>query len=569
MRRGHAALLLLALAIPSAGRPALGQASRADLVLRNGVVHTMDSRRPGAAAVAVAGNTIAAVGTDAEVASLVGPATRVIDLGGATVVPGFKESHGHLLGIGHARLTVDLVGTRSYQEVIDRVAAAREGRRLGEWIVGRGWHEGKWTDTSSLTVRGFPTHHALSAATPDHPVYLTRADGHAGFANARAMALMGITAATVSPEGGDVIKDRDGAPTGVLVDRARDLVKAPDPTPEEDRKALELALEECLRKGVTSFDDAGVDLETIALYKEYAAEGRLVPRVYAMIRGLDAVRRYGRPEVALGDGFLTVRAVKLSADGALGSRGAALLEPYSDDPGNSGFFTTPPDTVLETARFCLRNGFQLCVHAIGDRANRMVLDAFERAFRELPAVKDPRFRDEHTQILDEADIPRLARMGVIASMQGIHATSDRPWAIDRLGPQRVAEGAYVWRKLLQSGAVIANGTDAPVEDVDPVKSFYASVTRQDESGRPPGGFDPGQRMTREQALRSYTLDGAYASFEEDQKGSLVPGKLADMTVLSRDIMSVPDHEILQAEVLYTIVDGKVRYDKAAVTPPGH
>jgi predicted amidohydrolase YtcJ len=337
----------------------------------------------------------------------------------------------------------------------------------------------------------------------------------------------------------------------------------PDPTPEEDRKALDLALEECLRKGVTSFDDAGVDLQTIALYKEYAEAGRLGPRIYVMIRGLDAVRRYGRPEVGLAGGFLTVRAVKLSADGALGSRGAALLEPYSDDPGNSGFFTTPPEVVLETARFCLQNGFQLCVHAIGDRANRMVLDAFERAFREFPAVKDPRFRDEHTQILDDADIPRLARMGVIASMQGIHATSDRPWAIDRLGPGRVAEGAYVWQKLLGSGAVIANGTDAPVEDVDPVKSFYASVTRQDESGRPPEGFDPEQRMTRQQALRSYTLDGAYASFEEEEKGSLVPGKLADMTVLSRDIMSVPDPEILRAEVLYTIVDGKVRYERAS------
>ena len=566
MRCRHAALLLLAFAVAPGGRPALGQAGRADLVLRNGVVHTMDAGRPKAQAVAVSGSRITAVGTDADVAALVDPATRVIDLGGATVVPGFKESHGHLLGIGRARLVVDLVGARSYQEVIERVAAARAGRPPGEWIVGRGWHEGKWTDTRSLTVRGFPTHHDLSAVTPDHPVYLTRADGHAGFANARAMALMGITAATAPPEGGDVIKDKDGTPTGVFVDRAQDLIKVPDPTPEEDHKALDLALEECLRKGVTSFDDAGVDLETIALYKEYAQAGRLGPRLYVMIRGLDAVRRYGRPEVGLGGGFLTVRAVKLSADGALGSRGAALLEPYADDPGNSGFFTTPPEVVLETARFCLQNGFQLCVHAIGDRANRMVLDTFERAFREFPGVKDPRFRDEHTQILDEADIPRLARMGVIASMQGIHATSDRPWAIDRLGPGRVAEGAYVWQKLLASGAVIANGTDAPVEDVDPVKSFYASVTRQDESGRPQGGFDPEQRMTRQQALRSYTLDGAYASFEEDQKGSLVPGKLADMTVLSRDIMSVPEPEILKARVLYTIVDGKVRYERAGGEP---
>jgi predicted amidohydrolase YtcJ len=258
-----------------------------------------------------------------------------------------------------------------------------------------------------------------------------------------------------------------------------------------------------------------------------------------------------------------VRAIKRMIDGALGTHGAWLLEPYADLPESRGLALASLDYLAATAKMAEEHGFQLCVHAIGDRANRMVLDAFEQAFREFPAVKDPRFRDEHTQILDEADIPRLARMGVIASMQGIHATSDRPWAIDRLGAGRVAEGAYVWQKLLGSGAVIANGTDAPVEDVDPVKSFYASVTRQDESGRPPGGFDPEQRMTRQQALRSYTVDGAYASFEEDQKGSLVPGKLADMTVLSRDIMSVPEPEILRAEVLYTIVDGKVRYERAS------
>jgi predicted amidohydrolase YtcJ len=283
-----------------------------------------------------------------------------------------------------------------------------------------------------------------------------------------------------------------------------------------------------------------------------------------MICGLANVKTFARPEVGLGNGFLNLRSVKLTSDGALGSRGAALLEPYLDDAGNSGFFTTPPEEVLETARFCLKNGFQLNVHAIGDRANRMVLDQFEKAFSEFPAVKDHRFRDEHTQILDEKDIPRFARLGVIASMQGIHATSDLPWAGARLGPARVAEGAYVWQKLLKSGAKIINGTDAPVEDVDPVKSFYASVTRQDEQGKPPGGFSPDQRMSREEALRSYTLDAAFGSFVEKDLGSIEAGKLADFTVLSRDIMKVPDLEILRAEVLYTIVDGKVRYKKVAI-----
>jgi predicted amidohydrolase YtcJ len=559
---GWGAALLLAIA-----GPARAQGEKADLVLTSAVVHTLDAQRPRAEAVAVRGNRIVGVGNNADVQPLIGPRTRVLDLRGQTVIPAFQESHGHLLNIGHAKMIVDLVGARSYQDVIDRVAAAVRTRKPGEWVTGRGWHEGKWTDTASLTVRGFPTHHALSAVSPANPVYLTRADGHAGFANARAMALVGITRDTMPPEGGEIIKDAKGEPTGVFVDQAQALVKVPRPTPEQQRQALDLALTECLGKGIAAFADAGVELEDVALYKDFAAAGRLGPRLYVMLRGLENVRRFGKPEIGLGGGFLTIRAVKLVSDGALGSRGAALLEPYVDDPGNSGFFTTPPETVLETARHCLAHGFQLCVHAIGDRANRMVLDTFEKAFREFPQAADPRFRVEHAQILDEADIPRFARLRVIASMQGIHATSDRPWAIHRLGPVRIAEGAYVWRKLLDSGAMIVNGTDAPVEDVDPIRCFYASVTRQDEHGQPPGGFDPDQRMTREEALRSYTRDAAYASFEEQARGSIAVGKLADLTVLSRDIMSVPDVEILGTQVVLTIVDGRVRYQREPERSP--
>ena len=554
-------LALLAMTVSIVAPPAHGQEPKADLVLRGATVHTMDARQPRVEAVAVRGNRIVAVGANADVAAWIAPTTEVLELTGQTVIPGFKESHGHFLGVGFARMNVDLVGTRSLQEVLDRVAMALRSAKPGEWIVGRGWHEGKWTDTTTLTARGFPTHHALTRLAPDNPVYLTRADGHAAFANAKAMELAGITKDMRSPEGGDVIKDSTGAPTGIFVDRAMGLVRVPDPTRDQTRRALDLAIEECLAKGVTAFDDAGVGLDAVDLYKEYAANGRLPLRLYVMLRGLDTVKRFGRPLVGFGGGMLTVRAVKLSADGALGSRGAALLEPYVDDPGTSGFFTTPPEVVLETARYCLEHGFQLCVHAIGDRANRMVLDSFERALAAHPEVKDPRFRNEHAQILDAQDIPRFAKLGVIAAMQGIHATSDRPWAASRLGEARVAEGAYVWRKLLASGARIINGTDAPVEDVDPVKSFYASVTRQDESGRPPGGFDPDQRMTREEALRSYTLDAAYGTFTERDLGSIEVGKLADFTVLSADIVTVPDAEILNARVTHTIVDGKVRYRK--------
>jgi predicted amidohydrolase YtcJ len=551
-----------ALAFALLSGAASAQTPTADLVLKNGVVHTLDAKRPKARAVAIAGRRIVAVGSDAEVARFTGPKTRVIDLAGATAIPGFKESHGHLLGMGFARMSVDISRIASYPEVVKTLAEAARTRKPGEWIEGGRWHEEKWTDKGASVVRGFPTHHALSAATPENPVVLERADGHALLVNAKAMALMGITRDTPAPEGGEIVKDAEGAPTGVFVDRAQSLVRVPPPTAEQTRKALELAMRECVEKGVTAFDDAGVDAETIDLYKEYARAGKLEVRLYPMLAGFDTLRKWRRPELGLGDGMLTIRSVKLMADGAMGSRGAMLLEPYDDDPGNSGLPVTPAETILEASRYGLAHGFQVNTHAIGDRANRLVLDAYEKAFGEHPEVKQPRFRIEHAQILDEQDIPRFSKLGVIASMQGIHCTSDRPWAPSRLGMARVVEGLYVWRKLLRSGARIINGTDAPVEDLDPVKSFYASVTRQSEKGDPPGGFDPDERMTRAEALRSYTLEAAYGAFREQELGSLEPGKLADITVLSKDILAVPDAEILKAEVLYTLVDGRIRHEKA-------
>jgi hypothetical protein len=548
-----AAAVLLALA------PRARAAEPADLVLTNGVVHTVDAKRPRAEAVAVRAGRIAAVGSAAELRPLVGPKTRVLDLAGRTVVPGFDDSHAHMLGIGFARLDVDLTGTRSWSEVVERVATAVRTRRPGEWVRGRGWHEGKWDAPAPGAVRGFPTHHALSAVSPANPVVLERADGHAVLANARAMALRGITRATAPPEGGEIIRDAAGEASGVFVDNAERLVAAPERSADEVRRALELAMDECLSKGVTSLTDAGAGTDVIALYREAAAAGRLRTRLYVMAAGLPTMRALERPDP--GNGFLAVRAVKLYADGALGSRGAALLEPYADDPGHSGLLVTPPEEILEAVRFALAHGFQVGTHAIGDRANRIVLDAYEKAMTEHPGAREPRLRIEHAQILDAADIPRFARLGVLAAMQGIHCPSDRPWAPARLGEGRVKEGAYAWRKLLDAGARVLNGTDAPVEDLSPIQNFHATVTRQDASGRPPGGFDPDQKLTRREALRTMTLDAAYGSFAEREKGSIEAGKLADLVVLSQDILSVPDDRLLQTRVEMTILDGRVLYER--------
>jgi predicted amidohydrolase YtcJ len=494
-----------------------------------------------------------------------GSQTRVRDLGGRTVVPGFDDAHAHLLGIGFARLDVNLVSTASWDEAVERVAAAVKNRPTGEWVRGRGWHEEKWTTPAPGAVRGFPTHEALSAVSPDNPVLLGRADGHATLANAKAMALLRITRETPTPEGGEIIRDAEGRPTGVFVDNAQGLLQATERTDLETRRALDLAMEECLEKGVTSLTDAGASPEVLDLYRAYAAKGKLRIRVYAMAGGLETLRTLEAPEVGLGDGFLTIRSVKLYADGALGSRGAALLEPYADDPGNIGLLVTKPEQLLETSRMALARGFQVGTHAIGDRANRIVLDIYEKAMAEKADIESPRFRIEHAQTIDAEDIPRFGRLGVLAAMQGIHCTSDRPWAPRRLGMARVTEGAYVWRKLLATGARILNGTDAPVEDLSPIQNFYASVTRADASGQPRGGFDPDQKLTREEALRTMTLDAAYGSFEEATKGSIEPGKVADLVVLSQDILSVPDDALLKTEVLATIVNGRMLYESLHLT----
>jgi len=560
-------VVALLLASSPATARAVGPAP-ADLVLRNAVVHTVDLARPRAAAVAIRGPRIVAVGSDEEMAPLVGAGTRVRDLRGRTVVPGFHDAHAHLLGIGFARIDVDLTGTRSYEEVVERVARAVKTRGPGEWIRGRGWHEEKWETAPLDAVRGFPTHRALSAVSPDNPVVLERADGHAVLANARAMSVRGVTGATLSPRGGEIVKGPAGEPTGVFVDNAERLVAPEERTPAETRRALDLATRECVESGVTSLTDAGAGLDALDLYRREAEAGSLRIRVGAMAAGLETLRRLGSPQVGLGEGFLTIRSVKLYADGALGSRGAALLEPYADDPDNAGFLVTPKEALVEAARVALEKGFQVATHAIGDRANRIVLDVYEEVLSAHPEARDPRWRIEHAQVLDAEDIARFGRLGVLASMQGVHCPSDRPWAPRRLGAARVREGAYAWRKLLRSGARILNGTDAPVEPLSPILNFHATVTRENADGEPPGGFDPDQKLTREEALRTMTLEPAFGSFAEDERGSIAPGKLADLVVLSQDILSVPDERLLDTEVLATIVNGRILHESLALTRTG-
>ncbi|HXF06693.1 MAG TPA: amidohydrolase [Blastocatellia bacterium] len=544
----------------------------ADLVLINGKVVTVDSSRPQAEAVAILGDKIAAVGTTREIEAYIGPRTRVIDLQGKLVIPGFIEGHGHFTGLGRSQMILDLTRARSWDEIVAMVAEAAKKAKPGAWIFGRGWHQEKWTKVPQPNVEGVPLHHELSRVSPHNPVLLTHASGHAAFVNALALKLAGIDAQTPDPPGGEIVRDRNGEPTGMLRERAQGLVQAAVARAEAERSAEEreairreeirLAAEKALANGVTTFHDAGSSFQTIDLFKKLADEGKLSVRLYVMVRG-ETLEEMARklPQYRLigyGNGFLTVRAIKRQIDGALGPHGAWLLEPYADLPTSRGLALESIEEITRTAELALEHGFQLNTHAIGDRANREVLNIYEAVFRRHPGKKDLRWRIEHAQHLHPDDIPRFARLGVIASMQGIHCTSDGPWVIKRLGEKRAREGAYVWRKLWDAGVVVTNGTDTPVEDINPILSFYATVTRRLADG---SSFFPEQRLTREEALKSYTLNNAYAAFEEKIKGSVTPGKLADLVVLSRDIMTIPEDQIPGTEVIYTIVGGKIVYSR--------
>ena len=548
----------------------IAAAQPADLVLLSGKIVTVDAELPQAQALAARGAHIVAVGDDEQITQLIGPETRVIRLEQRLVIPGFIEGHGHFVGLGQSKLMLDLRSAKSWDEVVDQVAQAVAEAAAGTWIVGRGWHQEKWDLPPQPHVDGYPTHARLSAVSPEHPVLLTHASGHMSFANAVAMDLAGVDADTADPTGGEILRDDQSKPIGVFRETAQGLIGRARAASQRQRtaeqrhrdllKAIDLAAQECLAKGVTSFQDAGSSFGTIDIFRRLVDQDRLPLRLWVMIR--DGNARLARKlasyrMVGYGNDRLTVRAIKRSIDGALGPHGAWLLQPYDDLPTSRGLNTSSLASIRETAELARRHNYQLCVHAIGDRANRETLDLFESVLGVETARPSSRWRIEHAQHLHPDDIPRFAHLGVIASMQGIHCTSDAVFVSQRLGPRRSQQGAYVWRSLLDSGAVIVNGTDAPVEDVDPIASFYASVTR-----RLPDGvtFFAEQRMTREEALRSYTLDAAYAAFEEDLKGSLVPGKLADMVILSHDIMSCAEAEIRRTKVMKTIVGGRVLYE---------
>jgi predicted amidohydrolase YtcJ len=529
----------------------------ASMLLINGVVYTLNDEQPSAEAIAIEGERIIGVGSTQDITSSF-RSGQIVDLHGRAVYPGFIDSHAHLEGLGAVLMNLDVSGTTSVEEIARRVKGEAARKKDGQWLRGRGWDQNKWHPAE------FPTHQMLDAVSGDVPVYLKRIDGHAAWVNKKVLELAHIDRSTRDPEGGKIIRDALGNPTGVFVDRAVDMLEAviPPPSVAERTQAIRLAVQECLKVGLTEVHDMGVDRGLLDIYAQLIRSGEFPFRVYAAVDGPgETWEHYMQtgPDTGGHDGRLTVRALKMYADGALGSRGAALIQPYSDDPGNRGLTLTSTAELTRAAQQCLDKGFQLCVHAIGDRANTLVLNVYQEVLSHYPAGgPSVRFRVEHAQVLDTADIPRFRRLGVLPMMQPTHCTSDMPWVEKRLGAQRLA-GAYAWRSLLDQGSIIPGGSDFPVESPNPVWGFYAAITRQDHAGKPEGGWHPEQRMTRLEALRSFTIWGAYAGFQEKVKGSIEPGKWADLTVLSDDIMEIDPLRILDARVEMTIVAGSVVY----------
>jgi predicted amidohydrolase YtcJ len=539
----------------------IGDSDAADLVLTNGNIVTVDDGNPTAQAIAIREGKILAVGSAVAIDEFVGRQTEIIDLEGQTAIPGFIEGHAHFNGVGQAQLQLNLMSVANWDEVVAMVEEAANSAEPGELILGRGWHQEKWDRAPTPNVEGIPLHITLSAASPDNPVLLTHVSGHAVYANAKAMELSGIDNTTPDPSGGEIIRDGMGNPIGYFRETASRLL-APareGATPTDPRRVVELAQEEALSKGITSFQDAGSSFEQIDIFKEMAEDGSLDIRLWVMVRESVAELTENLAEyrmIGVGEDRLTVRAIKMAIDGALGSHGAWLLEPYADLPESAGLNTSDLEDAAATAELAIEHGYQFAMHAIGDRGNRETLDMFQWAFDNNPDEEDLRWRIEHAQNLHPDDIPRFENMQVIAAMQGVHATSDGPWITDRLGQERVERGAYVWRDLIDAGVIIGNGTDAPVEDVDPIASYYSSVSRMMSNGEV---LTPRQKMTRMEALKSYTINNAYAGFEEDIKGSLEVGKLADITVLDRDILTIPEEDIPNTTISYTIVGGEVMY----------
>jgi predicted amidohydrolase YtcJ len=480
------------------------------------------------------------------------PNAEVVDAKNATILPGLTDAHGHLYGLGLAIDIVDLVGSSTYDEAIARVKSRVASAAKNEWVRGRGWDQNRWPD------KQFPTAAPLDAAIPDHPVWLKRVDGHAGVANTAALRAAGITRDTKDPDGGRIIRDASGNPTGVFVDAAQELIESKIPEPSFDlrKRRVLAAANRVAENGLTEMHDAGADGDTIRAVMQLVDEGKFPIRLYTMLTDesqlLDTFFAKG-PMIDHGGRF-TVRSVKMYADGALGSRGALLLEPYSDDPGNSGLMVTKPDHMVQVAKQARARGFQVCTHAIGDRGVRNVIESYEAA----GVTPADRFRIEHFQVVAPADFARTAHDGIIASMQPTHATSDMPWAEARVGPERI-KGAYAWRTVLNDGGRLALGSDFPVESVNPFFGIYSAVTRQDQQGNPPGGWYPDQKLTVAEAIRGFTSDAAYAAFEEKSRGTIEPGKLADFTIVDGDFYAMPQRDLFKAKVKYTVVGGKIVY----------
>ncbi len=542
----------------------------ADMVIKNANIYAVDTTYVNASAIAFKDGLILKIGTEEEINILTGNKTEVIDAKGNFVMPGFIEGHGHYSGLGYSLINLNFLTSRSWEDIVTAVGKRSKEVKPGDWIIGRGWHQEKWDSIPKQNMYNYPFHYTLSEVSPDNPVLLYHASGHSVYANQKAMEIVGINKETSNPVGGEIVRNTEGEAIGVFEERAMSVFrqKYNEYISTKDQKALDSvwysaitkAEDECLRKGVTSFQDAGSSYDELGKYEKLAREGKMKVRLWAMVRhpAKDLEGKAGNyKRINVGNNFYTCNAIKSEVDGALGAFGAWLLEPYSDKPGFKGQNTTDIYDVKKIADIAMENDMQFCVHAIGDRANRVVLDIYEGVINKNVNKKDLRWRIEHAQHLNPDDIPRFSKYGIIASMQGIHCTSDAPFVVKRLGTERAKYGAYPWRSLLDKGVVIANGTDAPVEDVDPIKSFYASVTRKrEDTGMV---FFPEQSMTRAEAIYSYTLGNAFAAFEEKIKGSLRQGKVADIVILSKDISKCSDDEILQTKVLYTITDGKIRY----------
>ena len=555
--------LLVALVSAFLLSPTTTKVQPADLVFKNGNIYTASDAQPKAEAVAVKADRIVFVGSNRGVQSYVGTNTRVIDLNGKTMLPGMTDAHHHLSGVGFREMTLNLEGITSLDDFLAKVKARVDQAKPGEWVTGRGWIETFWKPPV------FPTRWDLDKVSPNNPIFLDRADGHGAVANSAAMKIAGVDKNTPNPFGGEVSKDKGtGEPNGMLLDAAQDLVQRhiPGTTAAEAERAIILGVKRDVELGWTQVQDPGGSYEEVELMKKLYGEGKIKLRIY---KGLSAPGRHAAklfhdgPIIGTYGNRLTVRTLKLYADGSLGSRSAALLQPYSDKPDTSGFLTIKEEDLQPLLAEALRKGIQIQTHAIGDRGNRFILDQYEKAMNAVPKsewkIKAPRWRIEHSQIVNPADIPRFAKLGVIPSMQPSHAIGDLHFAPSRLGIARLA-GAYAWQSFIKSGSIVPGGSDAPVERGEPMIEFYAAVARKDMKGFSGAGWHPEEAVTREQALKMFTVWPAYAAFEETLRGSIEFGKLADLTVLSADIMKIPEMEILKTRCLMTVIGGEIVYE---------